>query len=279
MRRLIFCLLAIGMIQQVMAQQAMAQGMDGPYLRGSRPYVPGNPSYYRWDGAYGGVQAGASFGRGEFAGNKITGLINGIVAADANISAAPGVSSVIDLSGMFSQNNVGASYGVFVGYNAQWEDAVLGVEINYNHSSLTMSRSASGSTSFVSGPTTYYIDVSGTSSLQPADFGTFRARAGWVYENILPYGFIGLAIARTEATQSATVAYNTTSAISPNTTSATATSSDITTRYGWALGAGVDWMVSPSMFLRAEYEFMDFVRPSDIKLHISTLRGAIGLRF
>jgi outer membrane immunogenic protein len=100
-----------------------------------------------------------------------------------------------------------------------------------------------------------------------------------VYDNILPYGFIGLAIARTEATQSATVAYNTTSAISPNTTSTTATTSGITTRYGWALGAGVDWAFSPSMFLRAEYEFMDFVSPNDIKLHISTLRGSVGVRF
>jgi len=268
MRWVIFGLLALGAIHPAAAAD---------YLRGSRPYIPGNPSYYRWSGFYGGMQVGASWGHGEIKGDQITGLIDGIVAADPLISGAG--TTVSSWIGTLPKDNVGASYGVFFGYNAQWEDAVLGVEINYNHSSLVLSQSESASGTYVSGPTTYYIDVLGTSSLKPTDFGTLRARAGWVYDNFLPYGFIGLAIARTAATQSATVAYNITAQTDPNTTTITATNSSVTTRYGWALGAGVDWMVSPSMFLRAEYEFMDFVSPSDIKLHISTLRGSVGVKF
>ena len=32
----------------------------------------------------------------------------------------------------------GASYGGFIGYNWQWDDVVLGAELNYNHMSLGM---------------------------------------------------------------------------------------------------------------------------------------------
>jgi opacity protein-like surface antigen len=60
--------------------------------------------------------------------------------------------------------------------------------------------------------------------------------------------------------------------------------------YGWAAGAGVDIMLTGSIFVRGEYEFVQFTssgtapvtgnnEPLDHQLNLNTFRGAVGFKF
>ena len=43
---------------------------------------------------------------------------------------------VSDLTALQKGSSGGASYGGFIGYNWQWDDVILGAELNYNHMSI-----------------------------------------------------------------------------------------------------------------------------------------------
>src|SRR5207237_1748183 len=91
-------------------------------------------------------------------------------------------------------------------------EVTLGIEANYTHSSLSKSASDSLSRSFLDNtgaPTgheyTYDATVAASASVKLSDFATFRARAGWVAGDFMPYGFAGVAVGRANITRSATV--------------------------------------------------------------------------
>ncbi len=125
---MVFCALA------GFAGQALAQDLDRPILRGSNVHELAAPTNYRWSGLYGGGHFGFS-------------------GANVNISA--GTSDLVDylvrnsvLEGVISSwttlNNgstTASSWGGFAGYNTQWDRAVLGAEINFNHTALSHSSS------------------------------------------------------------------------------------------------------------------------------------------
>ena len=89
-------------------------------------------------------------------------------------------------------------YGGFVGYNAQWQDVITGIEATYTHTSLSVSsirlrdcqprftRPAGGVTSVAIGPSTGRFDLT--------DYGEIRGRAGYVMGSFLPYGFVGVVV-------------------------------------------------------------------------------------
>ena len=49
--------------------------------------------------------------------------------------------------------------------------------------------------------------------------------------------------------------------------------------YGWSVGAGLDVMVMPNAFLRAEIDYVRFAPMSDIKAAIASGRIGGGLKF
>ena len=49
--------------------------------------------------------------------------------------------------------------------------------------------------------------------------------------------------------------------------------------WGWALGGGVEVMVAPKVFMRAEYEFAAFQPVFNIKSQIQTGRLGLGYKF
>lgn len=69
-------------------------------------------------------------------------------------------------------------------------------------------------------------------------FGTSRVRVGHAMDRMLVYATGGLAYARVEA---------------GNTTDA-----GEKTRYGWTLGAGVEWYLAPKWSAKLEYQHLDF---------------------
>src|SRR5205807_9067264 len=118
-----------------------------------------------------------------------------------------------------------------------------------------------------------------SASVKLSGYGVLRGRAGWAYENFRPYAMIGLAVGREEASRVTTV----TGTPTPTSlgTAFVDTQGDSISRvpWGYSAGVGADVQLSSSVFLRAEYEFVQFLGVSTIRTHVSTVRGGAGFRF
>ena len=49
--------------------------------------------------------------------------------------------------------------------------------------------------------------------------------------------------------------------------------------YGFTLGGGVDIALTRNVFLRAEYEFVQFAPIANLVLDVNTVRGGLGVKF
>ncbi len=186
---------------------------------------------------------------------------------------------------LHNASDQGSGFGGFAGYNAQWEDVVIGFEASYVHGKFFGASSGSQSRSF-SYPTDYFstATISAASSTEITDYGSARARLGYAVNNFLPYmfGCVALGRANTYRSASTTTFYQYTGTnpalgdIGPTTT----TSSDIRNghwTYGYSAGAGVDVKMVGGLFLRAEYEYLKFV--GVVNTSVNTVRGGVGYQF
>src|SRR4030081_52548 len=85
-----------------------------------------------------------------------------------------------------------SGFGGFAGYNAQWTDVVVGVELNYIHGKFSNS-SKGDQTRVFSFPTDYQTTahLSSSSAMTITDFGSLRVRGGYALGCFLPYMFGG----------------------------------------------------------------------------------------
>ena len=176
---------------------AFAPSVRGRFARQPRcpprPETVGPAKFTRWSGFYFGGQASYSDASADF--SKATrpllafSLRELALEADDMPSAWPVLGSATSRS---------TGFGGFVGYNSQWQDLVLGIEANYTHSPLTIIRGASFPISrFVSARSNLFPSISTAAVLMNiTDYGSLRARAGWIFGNFLPYGFAGFALGR-----------------------------------------------------------------------------------
>jgi len=261
------------------AAQAADLGYDE--LRGAIDGEPaGAPD---WSGVYAGVQAGYADANVDF-GNATSDLVahvlrNTIIENEAHVS---GWTTLPD------RDARRAAYGAFIGYNSQWDDVVLGLEVNYNHSKLEANSADQLGRSFVTSDNyTYDVNIDAKSKVEITDYLTLRARAGYVLGNILPYATLGVAVGRANVERSVAVASTAedysgagrpTLSLNPNPTILTDNKNNDFT-YGIAAGAGVDVLVGDNVFLRGEYEYVSFTSFSKAKANISTVRGAVGVKF
>jgi len=185
-------------------------------------------------------------------------------------------------------------YGGFVGYNSQWQDLVLGLEGNYTHTaSVAMAAvSAPISRMVTAGDNTYSVNLTGAGALEVTDYASLRARAGWALGNFLPYGFAGLALGRGN--------YNVTSQVSgqqnpssppivPCNTIIAPTCVDYSfsnsngqqgaLMYGFSVGGGLDWALTQNIFLRGEFEYVQFAPIASIMASILSARVGAGFKF
>jgi opacity protein-like surface antigen len=245
MRRLILSVAILGF-----APSAWAADYGGaPYLRGSQVYEPGRPLFFDWSGAYIGGQAGYSYAHMDFGPSWGAIPVLGVQALEAGGKA----------------NGSAGSYGAFAGFNSQWDEVIVGLEVNYNHTSLRSS---------VAGTPLNFGAAIGTQFEEThlSDFGTLRARAGYIMGRYLPYVMVGVAAARAEKIRTATLVSTTTGALV-----ALATDSGAIWAFGYAAGVGIDVAFSHNWFLRAEYEYVQFA--NDIDTGINTVRAALAYRF
>ncbi len=280
----------------ILMAPAGAVAADMPdFLRGSY-----TPTYTRWEGFYVGGQAGETFGSADFA-NSTQSMLNYILS---NTELQDKVSGWTTLP---KGSTGAASYGGFIGYNYQWNDVVMGVEANYNHTSLKIGAADTIGPLLVpganlpDGSTVYYtVQVASAASVAINDIITARLRGGWTFDNFMPYGFIGLAVGRADVSRSTTLAGSTKTTTSPpsidpitgfQVPGVPVTGPLILPRdpqsqvqtgviaYGFAAGLGVEVALMQNLFARAEWEFIEFPNISDIRVQANSARVAVGLKF
>lgn len=215
-----------------MAFVASAEAADPPdFLRGPL----GHPApAVDWSGYYVGLHG--AMGRTEL--NFTEGM-----------GALPGA----DPLGKESSSSSG--FGGFVGYNAQWDEALLGVELNYTYGDF------GGSKTVTVGPLTTF------GSIDIDHMATARFRAGWAPGMFMPYIFGGVAFGIADVARTVTNGGVVIGSIVQ----------DSRTVYGYAGGAGVELLVFGNAFLRAEFEYSKFAAPIDTG--ITTGRVGFGWKF
>jgi opacity protein-like surface antigen len=259
----------------------VVRAADMPVLRGSSVMEIGPPRYYRWDGFYVGGHAGYAAASLGFASS--TSDLVGHILRNTSIENEFGVSNWTVLG---NTSTSGTSYGGFAGYNMQWENAVIGLELTYDRSGLSGSSSDSiarrvqTSTGYL-----YDVDLSSQASFKIQDYATLRLRGGWSAGWFMPYIFGAAVVARVDALRSATV---TTSGIDISGLDRPPVGSGPTTRedrrdgafaYGYAGGLGVDVAIMANLFVRAEWEYLHITYDPGFYASINTIRAGLGWRF
>jgi opacity protein-like surface antigen len=270
------------LVAAIVATATATQAADMPdFLRGSftAPAARAN-----WQGAYIGGQASYGAADMDFANSGqdlLKKLLNNIDVEDKfNISAWP-------LQEKTSTRNSG--YGGFLGYNAQWTDVVVGVELNYIHGKFFNSSQGSQSRTFFF-PTDYQTTASvfSSSSMNITDYGSLRVRGGYALGCFLPYLFGGVALGQADINRYASYDLKYTYVGTqiprlPDLPSVGTFSKDMYDTanghfiYGYSGGLGIDMMLFANLFVRAEWEYMRFTAPVDTT--INTVRAGIGYKF
>lgn len=268
------------------APGAYADDLD--ILRGTQTVGPA--TFPKWSGFYFGGQIGYSDVSADFSNSTQT-----PIAYVLRNSTLEQTSQPSQLPTLGTADHGGTAYGGFVGYNTQWQDLILGIETNYNHTSLTLNAPSSpiARSSFSDGSgNTYTIGIAAAGTLTDLDYGSLRARAGWVLGNFLPYGFAGLALGRGDYAVSTLIFGQQNSAFTPMpcdpvanpTTCVDYSFSNSTAKnglllYGLALGGGIDVALTRNIFLRGEYEYIRFAPVANISAAIYTARAGVGVKF
>jgi opacity protein-like surface antigen len=268
------------LVAAIVATATATQAADMPdFLRGSftAPVARTN-----WQGFYIGGQASYGAADMDFTNSGqdlLKKLLNNVDVQDKfDIASWP-------LQQKTSTQNSG--FGGFFGYNAQWTDVVVGVELNYIHGKFFNSSSGSQSRTFFF-PTDYQTtaDVSSSSSMNIRDYGSLRVRGGYALGCFLPYLFGGIALGQADINRSAeaTLTYKYVGTQIPPLPSfggpPPATLTDNANAhfiYGYSGGLGIDMMLVANLFVRAEWEYMRFTAPVDTT--INTVRAGIGYKF
>jgi opacity protein-like surface antigen len=285
MRRWLVVFALLGLIHEARADD----DLDLPTLRGSEPFVPAPPSYRNWGGFYFGGNLSKNSGSFDF--STATQSLVAFSLRQLTLESEAQVSTW-EVLGKPTTNSVGL--GAFAGYNTQWDDLILGFEAGYNRVGISAFSQGSPLNIVTSaGGNSYDVHLTGTASMHIYDYVEARGRAGWVVGSFLPYVSVGAVVGRADFTRSSDVAgvqneffpfdasqcpggAHPTCAVFDFPNSETKKGAII---FGWSVGGGIDVMVMPNAFLRAEFDYVRFAPISDIKAAIATGRIGAGVKF
>jgi outer membrane immunogenic protein len=278
--RWVFCLAMI----LGTAMPALAADYDLPILRGSEPPAPvvtvGPATFTRWSGFYVGGDASYNNATTDFGQATAPGVEFALQGTVVQQQFTP---SELQLLGKGASSAFGG--GAFLGYNTQWQDLVLGVEANYTHASLNTASATSPTFQIArafnppAGNVTSVSINSAAGHMSLTDYAEARGRAGYVVGNLMPYGFIGMVVGRGS--------YSITTRVDafcgafecmgfPLTPSSGQSN---LLMWGYSVGAGLDWAVTPNIFVRGEFDFDQFVPVSNISLALVSGRLGVGYKF
>jgi len=278
MRRLLAALGLIGLLSP-----AFAADYELPTLRGSETFVPAFPTYPSWQGFYAGGQLSYTSASANF-----TGATQPLVAFSLRELALEAVATPDQWQVLGTRDAGAAGFGGFVGYNVQWDDVVIGLELNYTHSSLDLAAPSSPLSRRVDvNGLTYDVTLDASGSTFISDFATTRARFGWATGNFLPYGAIGLAFGRADLALSTNV-FGTQTGPNPNPPPPTqvipfafgqAQAKTGAYLFGYSGAAGLDFALTQHIFARGEYEYIQWQRFWSITSGMHNLRAGLGVKF
>lgn len=266
--------LILGMAALLVAGEAVA----ADYLRGSN-YEELPVRGYNWAGVYIGGQAG--YGGATFGMSKVTASI--LDYANAHDVRAAGFSGLTGPLAVPTATSRAKSYGGFVGYNSQWGDVVVGLEASYNRADFSIT-ARDERTDGALPPNSARATV----DAKLTDYGTLRARAGYAAGWLMPYGFVGVAVARGEYVKTIDIV----SANPFNAATSSVQCADVTAFaircteaksgamfYGYTAGLGVDIGLFRNVFVRAEWEFVQLNKLNGIAPQMNNLRVAAAVKF
>jgi opacity protein-like surface antigen len=253
-----------------------AQAADMPdFLRGSISA----PVTRNWQGFYVGGQVGYGSSDEKFSGtnaNMLAALLDHNVIQEMQVSGWN-----LGLGGVSSRTT---GFGAFGGYNAQWDDIVLGLEASYLHG--TFGGASKASKELVSGTALsdglfHDVAVDSSASISISDMATFRARAAYAWGCFLPYAFGGFALGNAEIARSVTVHDAVATSLNGQFFPLQALNATDSVHnhlvYGYTAGLGVDINLVGNLFMRAEWEYVRFTAAVDT--NINTVRAGLGYKF
>jgi opacity protein-like surface antigen len=306
MRRLLVAAMMFGAVTSARA----ADLPDLPALRGSVPPSLSTTSR-NWDGWYAGGQIGYTSADMDFS-RAAKGLTNFMLRNSV-------LQDPVSQWSALSKNHAQATgFGGFVGRNYQWDEIVLGAEANYNYMTSLASSSTNSMNLLIVNPAgenppaghthTYNTTLAASAALQVKDVLTFRGRAGWAFDDFLPYMFGGLAVGRVDVQRAATVSwtktddYDTVSQVFTGLfdSSGNPIFTNVTTHHtdnlgsgsqsnaerrtnsfvaGWTAGLGLEYAVWGGLFMRGEWEYVRFSSVKDISFSTNNVRFGLGYKF
>lgn len=293
----------LGLVAAVLASPALAADLDYGVLRGSDDDYSTPAPIIDWSGFYVGGHGGYSSAALGF-GNAF----QPIVANELRYSVAEAEMNASQLLFARSTHATGSSYGAFAGINYQFDEVVVGLEADYTffgrvgRTSDQISRFRVTSDGYMTN-----LALLGQASTEIEDFGTIRGRAGYAFGNFLPFVTGGLAVGRAVVAKSVDIRYSgyDQAAFTANQANGTrnfvdnfgysafnplnpAASRPATGTYGAtkkvtvggvALGAGVEYAITPNILLRGEYQFVLFNDFQGHKAELNTVRGGAAVKF
>jgi outer membrane immunogenic protein len=214
-----------------------------------------------WTGFYIGGSAGYGWSNSEVdpaaTGALCNALENGClpsnVLTNAQVAAVPPA---------LLTHPTGGLLGGQIGYNYQVGSMVVGLEADLSWTSIEGSDSRGGPVPIVGfSPDT--VASSATADQRLRYLGTVRARAGYLpFDSLLAYVTGGLAYGQIASTTSISESFSANLACNIGTSFAcdstsTALGSTSTTRAGWTVGGGLEYMFAQNWSLRGEYLYFN----------------------
>jgi len=183
---------------------------------------------FTWAGPYFGLNIG-----GQWTADKVS-------TASSGPAFFAGEAQSLDAMSPGTVNSAGAIGGMQAGYNWQFDQAVVGLEVDFNGATATGNRSVIGIFNAPAG-TGFTTTVQ-----QPMFISTVRPRVGWTFDHVMVYATAGYAFATYQVVDS----YNFIVGFP-------GTQSDVTAKLsGWTAGAGVEYAFYRGMSLKLEYLYL-----------------------
>jgi outer membrane immunogenic protein len=230
----------------LVAMGSIALAADLP--RKSVPAMVAPVPLFTWTGFYVGVNAGYGFGDG----NTQTIGTPGFQAL-----IAPGV-----VPGALNTKPDGFIGGAQIGYNVQFGAIVVGLEADLQFADM---KKTAG---FVGLPVLgTQLNTSTTSEMEY--FGTLRARLGFTpFDRMLVYATGGLAYAEIKTNSSV---------VGVQAPGLVWSGSDSDTKFGWTIGAGLEYAITNNLTIRGEYLYYDLGNTTVSALGNAAVRGVAAL--
>lgn len=259
------------------APAALAADFSLGPLRGTQ-YGGSMGQTHIWEGGYFGAFAGVTNGETIFR--------NGLrdqIRHEQRRSVFENNVPTADWLSLPNANGRATTFGFFAGLNYQYDEAVLGFEVDFTRVHLTMKgedslrrvvpldglNDSSGSLAGQSRAMT----VSGSSSVRLKNLATLRARAGYTMGSFMPFVTAGVAMTDYTVNHSA---FRTIEGLG---TVQIANSSKSRIGLGLAAGLGVDVAVTENAFVRAEWQYAVFPSLDGVRVNVNNIRAAAGVKF